>query len=82
MREKHGQSCVCNACICTSANHEAAGPVAPRTALDEALSFLEDHEWNYDEEGHGFCTECKSFQFKGHKPDCRLAAFIAKWSKK
>ncbi len=60
----------------------------PRADFDEALVLLKDAEWasfQLEDEGQSVfssCQECRRQKRSGsHAPDCRLAAFLAKWGK-
>jgi hypothetical protein len=60
-----------------------------RLALKQAGEMMEKHEWDVydfkdiDENGTPetidvYCRECRNHKDNGHKPDCALAALLAK----
>jgi len=53
---------------------------AKKRDLDEAIALLRKVEWswNYDAE-MASCEVCLGSELNGHKPDCPLAAFLARF---
>ncbi len=56
----------------------AGSTFVPSSDLKEARELLEKLEWIKLDDDALYCSGCHSMRYRGHKPDCKLQAFLAK----